>query len=299
MKILITGSSGFIGSALKRLLGEKGIEIITYDIKENPMDDVRNFSSLQAKFIGVDGVVHLAAVSRVKIAHENPLECINTNIGGTINVLESVREFISENGRPWVIFGSSREVYGEPVKLPVVETSHRKAINVYGVSKLSGEELCKVYAENYGLKTRVLRFSNVYTGVNDHLDRVIPKFILQAFNREDLVINGLGEEIFDFTYITDTVQGIWGCIQEIERNSHLFDDFNISSGIPISLVDLAELIIKKTESSSKVKYTASRSYDVSKFYADPAKARKKLGFAPKIALENGINLAIKELKSIK
>lgn len=299
MKILITGSSGFIGSALKRLLGEKGIEIITYDIKENPMDDVRNFSSLQAKFISVDGVVHLAAVSRVKIAHENPLECINTNIGGTINVLESVREFISENGRPWVIFGSSREVYGEPVKLPVVETSHRKAINVYGVSKLSGEELCKVYAENYGLKTRVLRFSNVYTGVNDHLDRVIPKFILQAFNREDLVINGLGEEIFDFTYITDTVQGIWGCIQEIERNSHLFDDFNISSGIPISLVDLAELIIKKTESSSKVKYTASRSYDVSKFYADPAKARKKLGFAPKIALENGINLAIKELKSIK
>lgn len=299
MKILITGSSGFIGSALKRLLGEKGIEIITYDIKENPMDDVRNFSSLQAKFISVDGVVHLAAVSRVKIAHENPLECINTNIGGTINILESVREFISENGRPWVIFGSSREVYGEPVKLPVVETSHRKAINVYGVSKLSGEELCKVYAENYGLKTRVLRFSNVYTGVNDHLDRVIPKFILQAFNREDLVINGLGEEIFDFTYITDTVQGIWGCIQEIERNSHLFDDFNISSGIPISLVDLAELIIKKTESSSKVKYTASRSYDVSKFYADPAKARKKLGFAPKIALENGINLAIKELKSIK
>ena len=299
MKILITGSSGFIGSALKRLLGEKGIEIITYDIKENPMDDVRNFSSLQAKLISVDGVVHLAAVSRVKIAHENPLECINTNIGGTINVLESVREFISENGRPWVIFGSSREVYGEPVKLPVVETSHRKAINVYGVSKLSGEELCKVYAENYGLKTRVLRFSNVYTGVNDHLDRVIPKFILQAFNREDLVINGLGEEIFDFTYITDTVQGIWGCIQEIERNSHLFDDFNISSGIPISLVDLAELIIKKTESSSKVKYTASRSYDVSKFYADPAKARKKLGFAPKIALENGINLAIKELKSIK
>ena len=299
MKILITGSSGFIGSALIGLLREKGIEIVTYDIKENPMDDVRNFSSLQAKFIGVDGIIHLAAVSRVKIAHENPLECINTNIGGTINVLESVRKLISENGRPWVIFGSSREVYGEPVKLPVVETSVRKVINVYGVSKLSGEELCKVYAENYGLKIRVLRFSNVYTGVNDHLDRVIPKFILQAFKRENLVINGLGEELFDFTYITDTVQGIWGCIQEIERNSHLFDDFNISSGIPISLFDLAELIIKKTESSSKVKYTTSRSYDVSRFYADPAKARKILGFDPKIALEKGINLAIKELKSIR
>ncbi len=298
MKILITGSSGFIGSALKRLLGEKGIEIVTYDIKENPMDDVRNFSSLQAKFIGVDGIVHLAAVSRVKIAHENPLECINTNIGGTINVLESARTLISEDKHPWVIFGSSREVYGESVNLPVVETSNRKPINVYGVSKLSGEELCKVYAGNYGLKTRVLRFSNVYTGINDHLDRVIPKFILHAFNREDLVINGSGEEIFDFTYITDAIQGIWGCIQEIERGSHLFDDFNLSTGVPVSLKELAEIIIEKTRSSSRVKHTKSRSYDVNKFYADPGKAQKILGFSPNIALEKGIDLVVEELKSL-
>ncbi|NVM17706.1 MAG: GDP-mannose 4,6-dehydratase [Candidatus Lokiarchaeota archaeon] len=299
MKILITGSSGFIGSALKRLLEEKFIEIVTYDIKENQLDDVRDFSALQTKVIGVDGIIHLAAVSRVKIAHENPLECINTNIGGIINVLESARTLISEDKHPWVIFGSSREVYGEPLNLPVVETSNRKAINVYGVSKLSGEELCKVYVENYGLKIRVLRFSNVYTGINDHLDRVIPKFILHAFNGEDLVINGSGEEIFDFTYISDTIQGIWGTIQEIERNSHLFDDFNLSTGVPVSLKELAEIIIQKTRSSSRVKYTKSRSYDVNKFYADPEKARKKIGFSPKTTLEKGVVLVIKELKSLK
>jgi nucleoside-diphosphate-sugar epimerase len=299
MRILITGSLGFIGSALKLFLEEKGVEIVSYDIRENPLEDVKDITALKPKIKGVDGVVHLAAVSRVKLAHENPLECINTNIGGIINVLESTRGLLSEKEHPWVIFGSSREVYGESSNLPVVETSPRKAINVYGVSKLSGEELCKAYSENYGLKTRVLRFSNVYTGVNDHLDRVIPKFILRAFNNEDLVINGLGEEIFDFTYISDTLQGIWGCIQEIERNSHLFDDFNLSTGVPVSLKDLAELIIKKIESESKIVYRTARSYDVNKFYADPEKARKKLGFSSQIALDDGLNLAIKELRNLK
>lgn len=298
MKILITGSSGFIGSALTHLLEEKGIEIVKFDIKENPLDDVREISVLQPKIKGVDGVIHLAAVSRVKIAHENPLECVSTNIGGIINVLESVREILSKNRSPWVIFGSSREVYGESSNLPVVESSFRNPINVYGVSKLSGEEFCKTYSENYGLKTRVLRFSNVYTGINDHLDRVIPKFILQAFNNEDLVINGLGEEIFDFTYIRDILQGIWNCIQEIDSNSHLFDDFNLSIGIPVSLRELAELIIEKTESQSKIKYKVARYYDVNKFYANPDKARRKLNFSPKIMLEDGLNLAIKELRSI-
>ena len=298
MKVLITGSSGFIGSALKQLLEEKGAEIVSYDIREDPLDDVRDYSALRSKIRGVDGVVHLAAVSRVKLAHEHPLDCVNTNVGGIINVLESAREVFSKNGRPWVIFGSSREVYGEPTNLPVVESSPRKAINVYGVSKLSGEELCKVYSDNYGLKTRVLRFSNVYTGINDHLDRVIPKFILRAYKNDDLVINGLGVEIFDFTYISDTIQGIWGCIQEIEGNPYLFDDFNLSTGIPVSLRELAELIIKKTGSKSKIKYKKARTYDVNKFYANPNKARNKLGFSPNVNLENGLNLAIKELTDI-
>ena len=298
MKILITGSHGFIGSALKQLIEENGIEVVTYDIKENPLDDVRELSALKTKIIGVDGIIHLAAVSRVKLAHENPLECIYTNIGGTINVLEAARSLLSEDKHPWVIFGSSREVYGEPVSLPVVETSIRKAINVYGVSKLSGEELCKTYAENYGLKTRVLRFSNIYTGINDHLDRVIPKFILRAYNGDDLTINGSGEELFDFTYITDTIQGIWGCIQEVERNIHLFDDYNLSTGVPVSLKKLAEIIIRKTRSSSKVVYANSRTYDVNKFYANPGKAVKILGFSPKITIEEGIDLALEELKNL-
>ena len=297
MRILVTGSAGFIGSSLKDLLEKKGIEVIPYDLKDTPPNDVRDISNLKMKMKDISGIVHLAAISRVKIAHENPLECINTNIGGTINVLEAARLYRREKiSSPWVIFASSREVFGEPDKLPATEKSPRKAINVYGVAKITGEELCKIFARNYGLKTRVLRFSNVYTGKRDQLDRVTPKFLSQALKDEDLVINGIGEELFDFTYIRDTVEGIWGCIEEIEKSQKLFDDFTLSTGIPVSLKELAQIIIEETNSKSKIKYAKKRSYDVNKFYADPKKAIEILGFNPKTGLREGIRLVLEEFK---
>ncbi len=299
MKILITGSAGFIGSTLNDLLEKLNIETVSYDIRDNPKDDVKDFNRLRSKIKNIEGIIHLAAVSRVKIAQENPLGCIQTNIGGTINILDAARQEIVNGEHPWIIFGSSREVYGEPKILPVTEESPRNAINIYGISKVTGEDLCKMYTEHYRLKTRVLRFSNVYTGLKDQLDRVIPKFILQALKDEDLVINGTGDELFDFTYIDDSVQGIYACIQEVLKSDISFEHFNISSGIPVTLKELAELIIKKTESNSHIKFTKSRSYDVNKFYADPTKAKESLGFFPKILIDEGIELAIKELKKIK
>jgi len=293
MKILITGSAGFIGSSLKDFLEKKRIGVIPYDLKDTPSNDVRDISNLKLKMKDVDGVVHLAAVSRVKIAHDNPLECINTNIGGTINVLEVSR---SLKESPWVIFASSREVFGELDEFPATEKSLRKAINVYGVAKIAGEDLCKVFSRNYGLKTRVLRFSNVYTGKKDQLDRVTPKFLLQALKNEDLVINGTGQELFDFTHIGDTVEGIWGCIQEIEKSQEMFNDFTLSTGIPVSLKELAEVIIEETGSKSKIKYAQSRTYDVNNFYADPKKAKEILGFDPKVSLREGIRLVLEEFK---
>lgn len=294
MRILITGSSGFIGSALKDFLRKQGIEVIPYDLKDIPLNDTRDFANLKEKIKGVDGIVHLAAVSRVVLAYQNPLECINTNIGGVINVLEAIRQ--ASGKQPWIIFGSSREVFGESRPLPVTEETPCHPMNVYGIAKISGEELCKIFAKDYGLKTRVLRFSNVYTGPNDQLDRVIPKFILQAAKNEDLVINGTGQETFDFTYIDDTIQGIWGCIQEIQKSQKPYDDFILATGRPTSLQELAEIIIKTLHGQSKIRYNQGRSYDVNKFYADPEKARRVIGFNPKIRLEEGISLVVDKFK---
>jgi len=294
MKILITGSSGFIGSHLKEFLKLKGNKIIEYDIRKNPLEDIRDIHQLQEKLEEIDGIVHFAAVSRVKTGYENPLSCVSINMEGTVNVLEAAR---NNSETPWVIFGSSREVYGNPEELPAIEKTHRKPINIYGISKMAGEELCKSYSENYGLKTRVLRFSNVYTGPNDQLDRVIPKFILRAFRGENLFINGSGEEmIFDFTYIDDLINGIWGCIQDIQKRNDIYDDFILGTGEPISLKQLAEIIVEKAGKNIEILYREARAYDVDKFYADPSKAMKVLNFDPQINLEGGIDLVIESFK---
>ena len=113
-----------------------------------------------------------------------------------------------------------------------------------------------------------------------------------------MFINGSGEEQFDFTYISDTIYGIWGCIQEIERKDSVLDDFNLSIGIPVSLKKLAEIIIEKTGSKSNIMFNDSRNYDVNHFYASPKKAKEKLGFTPTISIEKGIELAIQDLQKI-
>ena len=297
MKILITGSAGFIGSALKDFLEKQDIEVIPYDLKDAPANDTRDLANLRVKMAQADGVVHLAAVSRVKWAFEDPLACIHTNVGGTINVLEAIRQ--AHGKQPWVIFGSSREVFGESRPLPVTEETPCHPMNVYGVAKIAGEDLCKIFAKDYGLKTRTLRFSNVYTSSRDQLDRVIPKFILRAAKNEDIIINGTGQETFDFTYIQDTISGIWGCIQEIQKSQRPYDDFILPKRIPTTLREYAEIINKVLASKSEIKYAQGRSYDVNKFYADPAKAKQFLGFNPSTALEEGIGLVIRDFKKEK
>jgi len=296
LKILITGSAGFIGTALKQYLKKQNIEVIPFDIKDNPLYDVRDLEIVKTCTSNVEGIIHLAAVSRVITAQEQPHECISTNIGGVANVLEAART--KRGNSPWVIFGSSREVFGEPEILPVSENSPKKPINIYGISKITGEKLCEIYTKYYGLKVRILRFSNVYTNTNDHMDRVIPKFILRALNGKDLYINGSGEEQFDFTYISDTIKGVWGCIREIQNSKNPLDDFNLSIGTPVSLKQLAKIIIQKTESKSDIKFNESRNYDVNHFYASPDKAKQYLGFDPSVSIYKGLELAINNLKSL-
>ena len=295
-KILVTGSAGFIGSALNEYLVEHNTQVIPYDIKDAPDYDIRDIDKLKNQVNGVEGIIHLAAVSRVITAQEQPHECVSTNIGGISNILEVART--RNDDPPWIIFGSSREVFGEPQTFPVTEKSPRIPINIYGLSKITGEHLCETYAKYYNIKIRILRFSNVYTGVNDHLDRVIPKFILRALRDENLYINGSGEERFDFTYISDVIKGIWGCVEEIRTSKSPLDDFNLSIGTPVSLKILAEIIVEKTNSNSKIMFNPSRDYDVNHFYASPKKAVEKLGFEPSISIDKGIDLAIKELKSL-
>jgi len=297
VKILITGSSGFIGSALKSFLESREVEIVDCDLKSSPSDDIRNYRNLSSKMKGIDGIVHLAAISRVKHCQANPQLCMETNVEGTVNLLEALCN-LPQGKRPWIIFASSREVFGKPDFLPAIEESPKKPINIYGTSKFIGEGLCWACSRNYDLKVRVLRFANVYTGRNDRLDRVVPNFIIRAIKDKDLVINGNGEEIFDFIYIEDVVLGIWCCIKEVEKSNEPYNDFNLATGRPTSLRELAEIVMEETRSKGEITHLPSSPYEVDRFFGDPRKAKKILGFEARVSLYEGIKLATEEFKRV-
>lgn len=297
--ILITGGAGFIGSATARRLLDLGYEVIIYDYRTDLQSisdisrdvqmvtaDVRNLDMLRRSFPSVDGVIHLAAVSRVIWGYENPKECVDTNIGGTVNVLEASRMAVR---RPWIIFGSSREVFGEPTELPVKESSPKYIKNIYGATKIACENLCEQYSKNYGTRVAVLRFSNVYGGRHDQLDRVIPKFIRRAKAGLDLFIQG-GKQVFDFTHISDTVEGIVKTVEKIDITDSYLDDFNILTGKPTQLIHLVDLILSNIKTRSQLKYVDARPYDVERFYGDPTKAKELLSFVAKTDIDEGVRM---------
>ena len=313
-KVLITGGAGFIGSNLiESLIKGENYIIYVLDIKEEPKKlenveskityihgDVRDRKLILDLFntYHFDGVIHLAAISRVIWGEENPNLCVSTNVGGTRNIAEAMA--IVKN-RPWIIFGSSREVYGEPSSLPVSEKFPLKPINVYGRSKATGERIIGEFSEKYNINAIILRFSNVYGNEKDILDRVIPKFILRALDDKDLRING-GNQKFNFTFIDDTVNSIKLAMKYLDKkkyeNAHVFDYFHILSGKPTSIVTLTEKIIEYTESKSKIVFTPRRNYDVDVFYGDPTKAIEKLKFKAKVDIDVGLKMTIKALEGI-
>ena len=295
-KILLTGGAGYIGTSLQKMLA-RGFSFVSFDVKENFRDTVLDLRRLMDKVRGVDGVLHLAAVSRPKWGFEDPHHCLTTNIVGTFNVLEAVRRV---NPEAWVMLGSSREVFGNLAHFPGTEKSPRNPLNSYGVSKKTGEDLLKQYAENYGLRCLTLRFCGVYTGPHDILDRVIPKFIGQALRGEPLTIQGRGKsQRGDFVYIDDVLRGLTLALQYVSKKPKgFYDDINLVKNDPVSLRDLAQLIIKISKSQSRIIYLPARTYDQESFWASPAKAKKLLGWKPKLSLETGLRRSITELKPI-
>ncbi len=303
-RILITGGAGFIGSHLAKELVKEGHEVICYDYRtdwaalndikddiQSVQGDVRDLEKVRRTVLSVDGIIHLAAVSRVIWGYENPRECVDINVDGTANILEASRMSVI---KPWVIFGSSREVYGEPAVLPCTEDAPKVVHNVYGATKISCEMLCEQYHKNYGINVGILRFSNVYGSQFDQLDRVIPKFILRAARGQYLMIQG-GNQLFDFTHVDDTVKGIMLMMEKIGQSSSYFDDFHILTQVPTSLQDLAKMVLEVVGSGSAIKFSEARQYDVEKFYGSIEKSAKLLGYKPEVGLLDGVKRTAKLL----
>ena len=280
--ILITGSEGLIGKELSSKLEDLKFNIIRYDIKNGK--DVLDKNSLEKIVHNVSGVVHLAAVSRVINGFKDPYKAVMTNVIGTTNILDLIR---TKNPSCWMIFGSSREVYGE-TRSKVKESDPQNPLNVYGASKSAGEFLTLCYGDNYNMNTFVVRFSNVYGSLNDHPDRVIPRFMNQALSNSDITVFG-GNQVFDFVHLSDAVDGLLKLILKISNNEKLDErTFHFLTGDSKSLAELIKKIIGLTNSKSNVKYLPRREYDVDMFEGDPSVTMSALGWRPKMSIEDGL-----------
>jgi len=313
-KLLITGGAGFIGSNLAETLSNNGHELLLLDIRKDPANlsgitdhieyinaDIRHRQRLEKvlRCADVDGIVHLAAVSRVIWGEEDPARCVDVNVNGTRALLDAVG---NAGARPWIIFGSSREVYGEPDSFPVREDFPKAPLNVYGRSKLVGEELVREYTGELALNSVILRFSNVYGNERDIHDRVIPRFVLSGLKGEGIEIHG-GGQVVDFTYIDDTVDGIMRTIETLEtmnrsgRDAYC-DDFHILPGRPLTLQGVVRIISEHLDRELPVAYTGPRDYDVERFHGDPSKAKENLSFEAKITPDRGIPLTLDRFREV-
>lgn len=288
MTILITGSSGLIGTALRRCFEKESLQYVGLDLRalqEDSQGDILDRKSLSDKIKGCTGVVHLAAVSRVVLAQNFPSLCWSTNVLGTRNIL---LEALNSPKKPWVIYASSREVYGQQAIFPVKESAGLSPLNTYGLSKVCCE-MEVLHARSLGLRTSILRFSNVYGGENDHKDRVIPAFVAGALSHTPLRLEG-PNNIFDFTHVEDVARGIVRLIHFINlEKSPPLAPMHFVSGRGTTLEALANLVRHCCNSFSQTQVSPSRTFDVNGFVGNPDYVRQTLGWSAEISLEEGLS----------
>jgi len=294
-RILITGSCGLVGTALASALLKRGIDVARIDIQANGAahGDVRDRERMRKAIEGAQGIVHLAAVSRVIWGERDPELCWSTNVGGLRNVLELAAD---SRLQPWVIFASSREVYGQPDRLPVSETYPLFPVNVYGRSKVEGENLINAARRN-GLRACTIRLSNVFGSTSDHVDRVVPAFARGAALGQTLRVDG-ADHTFDFTHIDDVTRGIVALTDVLASGQTAPEPIHFVSGVPTTLGQLAEMAIRIAGTSSTICQAPPRDFDVAKFYGTFARAKEILGWEPNVSLEQGLSRLIHDFRSL-
>jgi len=300
-RVAVTGAAGFIGSHLADRLLQLGFEVIAidnldpyYEGKEENIQhnlgnpnyhflklDILDLENLSVALKGVDVVFHLAAQPGVRYSMDNPIKTNSVNTTGTLNVLISARK----QGVKKVVFASSSSVYGIPQYMPVDENHPTNPISVYGASKLAAEKYCKVFNELTKLPIVILRYHTVY-GPRQRPDMAIHKWVKQLFEGKAPTIYGSGEQTRDFTYVDDIVNGT---LKAAENQSVTSDIFNLGGGSRVSILHVVSLLIKLTgKRDVSPIYEASKLGDVPDTCANITKARKLLGYEPKVSLEEGL-----------
>jgi UDP-N-acetylglucosamine/UDP-N-acetyl-alpha-D-glucosaminouronate 4-epimerase len=305
---LITGGAGFIGASLAEALVARGERVRIFDnfstgSRENLAaiadrvevfeGDLRDLDAVRRAMNGVTYVSHQAALRSVPRSVDDPLSSDAVNTHGTLHILVAAREARVRR----VVYASSSSVYGDSELLPKVEDQTPMPISPYAVSKLAGEQYCRVFAKIYGLETVGLRYFNVFgpkQSPESQYAAVVPLFIRAALQGEPLEVHGDGEQSRDFTYIDNVVQA----------NSFAFtapraagEAFNIACGERYSVMTIARTIERLLGRKVTINHTAPRAGDVRHTLASIEKAQTLLNYRPTVGFEEGMRRTVAALQA--
>jgi UDP-glucose 4-epimerase len=292
-RVLITGGAGFIGSALVRLLAERGDEIRVYDNlstgseallegteAELIVGDVRDGDSLRRAADGCEVVFHLAAGTGVLPSIEDPFADFDLNAGGTLSALWAARHAGAER----FVFSSSNAPLGAGA-YPASEDKPVAPLSPYGAGKAAGEAYCSAFHGAYGLDAVVVRFSNAYGPRSAHKSNVIPLFIRRLLQGKELVVYGDGAQTRDFVFVTDLAAGLVRASEAVAVGGEVFQ---LASGVETSVNELVSRLAEVSSLEPAVRREPARAGEILRNYSLIDKARQRLGYAPSVPLAEGL-----------
>mgnify|MGYP001559727843 CR=1 FL=1 len=301
--VLVTGGAGFIGSHVCETLLTQGFNVICIDnfndyydpkIKESNIKGIsskNNFRLYRGDITDlkildnifqkneINAILHLAARAGVRASIENPQPYVKTNVEGTLNLLEMAKKFKIKK----FVFTSSSSVYGLG-KVPFSEEADvNNPISPYAATKIGSELICRVYNNLYSIPIACLRLFTVY-GPRGRPDMAPYKFMKLIFDGNEIPVYGNGSSKRDYTYVTDIVDGIMAAMEK-DLN---FEIINLGNSNPVDLKTFIGILEKHTGKKAKLKQSGEQKGDMPITYADISKAKKLLGYRPKISLDSGI-----------
>jgi UDP-N-acetylglucosamine 4-epimerase len=311
---LITGGAGFIGSNIVEYLLKHGagkVRVIDnlatgrlsniQEFKSNPSfeffeGDIRNLDDCRKACQGIDFVSHQAALGSVPRSINEPWNTNDVNVGGFVNMISAAKDA----GVKKFVYASSSSVYGDEQSLPKVEEKIGRQLSPYAVSKYTNELYANVFHKVYGMNVIGLRYFNIFgpkQDPNGMYAAVIPLFVSKILKREEVFIDGDGEQTRDFTFVENAVQA--NILAMLSDESKVTSQvFNIAVGQNFSVNQLYTSIQKQLGSNHRPTYRNARAGDIRNSLADITKAQQQLGYQPQFNFKTGLEITVEYFKEL-
>ncbi len=310
-KVVVTGSEGFIGSHLTEKLVELGAKVTAFvlynsfntygwvdtfkkEIKDNIkifIGDIRDETSVRKALKDKDIIFHLAALIAIPYSYYAPRSYFETNVLGTLNIMQSAREF----GFMKVIHTSTSEVYGTAIYTPIDENHPLQGQSPYSASKISADKIAESYYKSFNVPLAVIRPFNTY-GPRQSARAVIPTIISQALTGNEINLGNIST-VRDMNYIKDTVRGF---VKVAQSDKSVGEVINIGSGVGLTIKEIADTVIRLLNKNIKINLDKERlrpeKSEVEMLICDYSKAEKLINWIPKFTLEEGLIETISWIK---